>query len=869
MTFQDIMDFYGENEEIFREMQENFGHIIPFVGAGLSCDYGYPLWGNFLWQLNEMLHSPSDAVREQIDRGACIEASQELEQKLGLRRIYRKMVKVFSAEQMQKKQKTAAGVLPYLFPEGPVITANYDQVLETLYAARRRDFSGVLLPYNRSMTAGTIQRDAHMLLKLHGQVCGDLVDDEAIVFTKNQYEKAYAADTDLVQALKGFAASHILLFLGCSLTVDQTVTLLREFSSANRFHYAILPCAPEQIDERLRQLEEGPHIRAILYPAGQHEAVRILLEELLQRTRLEEYNKYRAVVPQFRKDRNRFVYRAENIRFFGREAEQQALEQFCADERPVLWWTVSGAGGAGKSRLAYEFRKAQSQKGWATVSLRQKEYDLLSSQYGSGWIERNTLFIADYVQGHMDQIGSWISDLEQSCLPGKVRVLLLERDGTCAEDSPWMGGLKKSVSRGDLFQQDCYKKTWLHLEPMPEDILRQIMAEFCENVKNQRLSQQDLDTLYDALLEVDPTLRRPLFALFVADASIDQGSPKKWDADTTMDWIYEGECRLIRESLRDSRELSDPGSLEDDVLKLYCAATVYRELSLDGLKQLCPTVWENFRSLLPGRREDKAKKLLREIGLMDNSGQLLPMEPDLLGEYFVLRQLEELDPADSPVPGELVGNFHIYEVLFFFLRSLIDYPEKLRKQDWLIPALLNTKFSEDEWNTRTPVIHIMLLTCLSKIQEAKQYERTVMLLRNIQKEHPDFREVTEWYARALFFLFDMQTGGNREEVLFLLRDLHESHPHVATVTQIYAVELCQWITESEAKNIKKLFEMAKKLQNECPKEEVTGETYAAAGLFLTAEEPERKNEIMEKVSSFVDTYPDNELIQLVYSKLTQ
>ena len=48
VTFQDIMNFYGENEEIFREMQENFEHIIPFVGAGLSCDYGYPLWGSFL-----------------------------------------------------------------------------------------------------------------------------------------------------------------------------------------------------------------------------------------------------------------------------------------------------------------------------------------------------------------------------------------------------------------------------------------------------------------------------------------------------------------------------------------------------------------------------------------------------------------------------------------------------------------------------------------------------------------------------------------------------------------------------------------------------------------------------------------------------
>ena len=227
------------------------------------------------------------------------------------------------------------------------------------------------------------------------------------------------------------------------------------------------------------------------------------------------------------------------------------------------------------------------------------------------------------------------------------------------------------------------------------------------------------------------------------------------------------------------------------MLKLYCAATVYKELSLEGLKRFCPTAWDNFLSLIPGRREDKAKKLLREIGLLDGGGQLLPMEPDLLGEYFVLRQLEELDPEDSPVPGELVGNFHEAEVLFSFTKLLFDYPEKLQKQGWLIDVLLDTQFSEDEWEAEIPIAHVVTLTCMEEIQEAEKYECTVIRLRNIQKDHPDVPEVTAWYARALSSLYDMQTGDKCACTFCLLQDLHETYPNLPKVTGRYAQALSE------------------------------------------------------------------------------
>ena len=58
LTFDKVMDFYGKhNRNVFRMIVEaqKGGNLSPFVGAGLSCPFGYKLWGGVLAELAEYI----------------------------------------------------------------------------------------------------------------------------------------------------------------------------------------------------------------------------------------------------------------------------------------------------------------------------------------------------------------------------------------------------------------------------------------------------------------------------------------------------------------------------------------------------------------------------------------------------------------------------------------------------------------------------------------------------------------------------------------------------------------------------------------------------------------------------------------------
>jgi hypothetical protein len=73
-----------------------------------------------------------------------------------------------------------------------------------------------------------------------------------------------------------------MLFLGCSLTYDETVKVVQESASPGAVHFALIPCDQDSRDRRIRQLAKL-RIRAIVYETGKHESVRVVLEELLAR----------------------------------------------------------------------------------------------------------------------------------------------------------------------------------------------------------------------------------------------------------------------------------------------------------------------------------------------------------------------------------------------------------------------------------------------------------------------------------------------------------------------------------------------------------------------------------------------------------
>lgn len=201
------------------------------------------------------------------------------------------------------------------------------------------------------------QRNRPVIYKVHGEVQKEAIDYSSIIFTKNQFNEKYAKDGQLVKELKKIFANNVMLFLGCSLEKNRTLEVLKIITQPSISHYNIISYKEDEMDDRIRQLADDYYIRVICYPENKHEAVRIILEKLLEDIDRKKYQELDYHLSKMdRSITNRFVYNYDVFLFVGRKEELNLLRKFCKD-KDKLWWAITGAGGSGKSRLAYEFEK--------------------------------------------------------------------------------------------------------------------------------------------------------------------------------------------------------------------------------------------------------------------------------------------------------------------------------------------------------------------------------------------------------------------------------------------------------------------------------------------------------------------------------
>lgn len=142
-------------------------------------------------------------------------------------------------------------------------------------------------------------------------------------------------------------------------------------------NYAILPCRAEEIDDRISFLG-ALGIRAIFYPEGRHEAVRVLLEQVLAETDPEAYRQLpahlgaSAMKTREQLFQDRFHYNVGLYDPVERE-ELNELLAFLDDEADFRWWALVGPGGTGKSRLALTLTE-RLPDGWQARFLSRQDY---------------------------------------------------------------------------------------------------------------------------------------------------------------------------------------------------------------------------------------------------------------------------------------------------------------------------------------------------------------------------------------------------------------------------------------------------------------------------------------------------------------
>ena len=360
----EILEYLGDLPEndvhlpmLVRQMQTPVG-IVPLVGAGMSAPFDFPQWTKFLQDLAKRV-GKSAAIDELMAAGKYEEAAEDLISALQKTKFQDLIEHYFGDQVLAGKQLTGAIThVPYL-NRGPVITTNFDRLLERTFQLADCPFELVVWHSKVNLAIRAFEEDRPVLLKIHG----DWQDSEDRVLTLTEYRENYG-DPDcainfslpLPQLFK-LLAIRPLLFLGASLNQDRTVSILKRVAQdlPSSRHYAVVekPAAEAECQKRAEYLA-AHNIRPIWYPTGRHDTIERLLAylreqapESLRRSALKSAGKPQIARPD--------MIPKPLSSFIGREQECKELRALVMANRLL---TITGPPGSGKTRVALEVARS-------------------------------------------------------------------------------------------------------------------------------------------------------------------------------------------------------------------------------------------------------------------------------------------------------------------------------------------------------------------------------------------------------------------------------------------------------------------------------------------------------------------------------
>ncbi|MDR2566325.1 MAG: hypothetical protein LBC97_09805, partial [Bifidobacteriaceae bacterium] len=336
-------------------------------------------------------------------------------------------------------------------------------------------------------------------------------------------------------------------------------------------------------------------------------------------------------------------FTSKKVAFVGREKELERLEEFCEEDREVLWWAVTGPGGFGKSRLAYEFCQRIERRGWRAQFLRREFFDGSAPSCLTWDFPQDLLLVVDYAACHGGQVGRWLTGL-QGRRDQKLRVLILERESFA---DPWT----------DLGQPRWYAEMANQVDKRELEHLRYGTAPSELALEGTRLGDEEMNRLLSSLSvppresamilgrlsEIDPDRTRPLYLLFLALAWTHNQGGDRWatlSLEDLQNMIYEHErARLPTtwtvEAKNAALDICAYSTITGPIEDLGAALDSHPHLSRfklsaasvsGGLPTFVGTVRQHFGQ--PGHG-----------GAASARADVVPYEPDIPGEYIALRRL--------------------------------------------------------------------------------------------------------------------------------------------------------------------------------------------------------------------------------------
>lgn len=183
------------------------GHLVPFLGAGISVSAGAPSWGQLLDKLRTGVNLKQEDA-ESFEGMGLLDQAGVLEQLYADQHGSRTAFGQAVAAAVDLPRYGLAPALLATLPSAGAITLNYDRLFETACGDAQRPRT--VMPENAPAVGN------NWLLKLHGSVS----QPESIVLTRDDYLGYHSNKEALSALVKAHLLTHHLLFVGFGLADD-------------------------------------------------------------------------------------------------------------------------------------------------------------------------------------------------------------------------------------------------------------------------------------------------------------------------------------------------------------------------------------------------------------------------------------------------------------------------------------------------------------------------------------------------------------------------------------------------------------------------------------------------------------------------